>query len=100
MTENVGAQQFPEKARHFCRGCGEILPIGFRGHFHTKCLRLDKRSRICEQRRREQQRFKRWLEKQHCANCGAGYGDQRSDEAVKASCEASQPTQERNPPHG
>jgi len=87
-----------EQRQHYCRGCGLALPLGFRGHFHKECLRADKRSRICEQRRREQQRFKRLLEKQHCLNCGARYGNQRSDGATEASREASQPTQGHDPP--
>ena len=81
---------------HFCRGCGRELPLGFRGHFHKECLRADKRSRICEQRRREEERFRRRLEQQRCPHCGARY--QRSDGATEASCEASQPPQDRDPP--
>src|SRR4030081_1840979 len=65
-----------EERRHYCRGCGRPLTPEFRGHFHKECLRADKRERPSEQRRREQERFKRWLEKQHCLNCGAKYGDQ------------------------
>ena len=84
--------------RHYCRGCGKQLPAGFRGQFHRQCLRDDKRRRIREQRQREQERFQRWLDKQRCLKCGAKYSDQRSDGAVEASCEASQPSQEREPP--
>jgi hypothetical protein len=68
-----------EGRHHYCRGCGLALPLAFRGHFHKECLRADKRSRLCEQRRREQQRFKRFLEKQRCPSCGAKCGDERSD---------------------
>lgn len=89
-----------DERHHYCRGCGQKLPLGFRGHFHEECLRADKCSRTIEQRRREQERFERLLEKQHCLNCGARYGDHRSDGATKASREASQPTQERDPPVG
>ncbi len=77
---------------HYCRGCGLELPPGCRRHFHNECLKADKRRRIGEQRRREQERCKRLLEKQSCLNCGAEYGDQRSDGEVKTSCEASQGT--------
>ena len=97
----MGTDQGPEAVNHlqgvhYCRGCGRALPLGFRGHFHKECLRDDKRRRICEQRRREQERFKRFLEKERCLNCGAKFGDQRSEGATEASCEASQPTQERD----
>jgi hypothetical protein len=30
---------------HYCRGCGQSLPLGFRGQFHKECLRADKQSR-------------------------------------------------------
>lgn len=89
----VGDDVVPEESRHFCRGCGAKLPTGFRGHFHGECLRRDKKSRIAERRRREQERFQRWLEKQVCLNCGAKYGDQRSEGNVKPPCEASRPAQ-------
>jgi hypothetical protein len=94
-----GSAAQPQR-RHYCRGCGGELPLGFRGHFHKECLQADKRSRTREQRQREQQRFKRFMEKQRCSKCGARYGDQRSAEATEASREASQPTQERDLPVG
>ena len=104
MQSDHGADPSPpaaqEQRRHYCRGCGLALPLGFRGHFHKECLRVDKRSRICEQRRREQERFSHWLEKQRCRNCGATYGDQRSDGGTEALCEASRRTQDRDPPVG
>ncbi|SRR5712691_8621216 len=82
---------------HYCRGCGCALAAAFRGHFHKECLRADKRSRISEHRQREQQRFKRWLKKERCLNCGAEYGYQRTNRASEGSCEASQAAQERDP---
>jgi hypothetical protein len=85
----------PKDSIHFCRGCGAKLPIGFRGHFHKECLRADKRKRICEQRRRERERCERWLQKQHCVNCGAKYHE-RSEGNVKNPCEASRATQGRD----
>jgi hypothetical protein len=48
---------------YFCRFCGQPLPSGYRGHFHRECLKADKRRRIQEQRRKEAQRFKRWVRK-------------------------------------
>src|ERR1700730_10411753 len=94
MTRELCGQQPPEEQSRFCRGCGYKLPVDFRRLYHKECLRADKRRRICEQRRREQERFKRWLEKQHCLNCGAKYRDRRSGVVTEASCEASQRTQE------
>lgn len=61
--------------RRYCRGCGLDLPLGSRRHFHKDCLQADKRSRTCQKRLEEQQRLKRWLEKQRCLRCGAKYGD-------------------------
>jgi hypothetical protein len=80
------------ESRYYCRGCGRVLSPGLRSHFHRECLRFDKRERVREQRRREQERFKRLLEKQRCLNCGAKYGDQPSAVELKTSCEASQGT--------
>ena len=81
--------------QHYCRGCGQELPLGFRGHFHRACLRVDKRNRTNEQRRQEQERFRRWSKKLHCPSCGAAYSDQRSGGPIEASCEASRPAQRR-----
>lgn len=89
-----------EPRHHYCRGCGRELPFGFRGHFHKQCLRADKRRRICEQRKREQERFERLLWKQRCPHCGVRYGDQRSDGNVETPCEASQTSQDRDLPPG
>jgi hypothetical protein len=95
---NFAADQ--EQRPHYCRGCGQELPLRCRRHFHKECLRTDKRRRICEQRQREQERFKRLLEKQRCATCGAKYGDKRSDGILENVCEASQAIQERDFPMG
>jgi len=100
MMRKLSAQQSPLGLSHFCRGCGSKLPVTFRGLYHKECLREDKRRRICEQRRREEERFKRRLGKQLCPRCGARYGDQRSEGNVETPCEASQPTLERDPPPG
>ena len=83
-----------ERRQHYCRGCGRELPLGCRQQFHRECLHADKRGRVREQRRREQERFQRMLENLRCPNCGARYGDGRSDGAREGSCEASQPIQE------
>jgi ribosomal protein S27AE len=77
--------------RYYCRGCGELLPLGVRSHFHRECLRTDKRQRVREQRRREAGRFKVWLHNEICPKCGARYVDHRCDGAMESSCEASQP---------
>ena len=69
---------FARAAVLHCRGCGRPLSPALRSHFHSECLRSDKRQRVREQRRREQERFKRLLEKQRCLSCGAKFGDQRS----------------------
>jgi hypothetical protein len=79
-----------QERRYHCRGCGQGLPSGCRRHFHKECLRHDKRRRIFEQRRREQERFRRWLGKQLCPHCGDRYDEQLSDVAIAAPCEASQ----------
>jgi hypothetical protein len=96
MTRDVNGHQSLEESCHFCRGCGAKLQVDFRGVYHKECLRADKRRRICAQRRREQERFKRWLVKQCCPHCGARYGEQRSEGNVETPCEASQPTQDRD----
>jgi hypothetical protein len=87
-----------EPRRHFCRGCGRSLPLGFRGQFHKECLRADKRSRTREQRQRERERFKAWLHKQLCPKCGVRYGEAGSDRAAGILCEPSQAIQERDLP--
>ena len=86
-----------EPRLHFCRGCGRSLALGFRGQFHEECLRADKRSRTREQRQREQERFKAWLQKQLCPKCGVRYGEAGSDRSAGIPCETSQSTQERDP---
>lgn len=87
-----------EPRLHFCRGCGRSLALGFRGQFHEECLRADKRSRTREQRQREQERFKAWLQKQLCPKCGVRYGEAGSDRSAGILCETSQSIQERDPP--
>jgi hypothetical protein len=89
-----------QQQHHYCRGCGQELPLRCRRHFHEECLRSDKRRRIFEQRQREQERFKRLLEKQRCATCGAKYGDKQSDGILENPCEASQAIQEHDSPMG
>src|SRR5579859_4579387 len=86
--------------QHYCRGCGRELPLSCRRHFHEDCLRADKRLRISEQRRREDERFKRMLARQVCPHCGTRFGGQRSEGNVETPCEASQPTLERDQPPG
>src|ERR1035438_2042994 len=87
-----------ERAKMYCRGCGGLLPAGGRAQFHKECLRADKRVRTCERRKREQERFYRWLKKRRCANCGSVYVDQQSIEAIDASGEASRPLQQNDLP--
>lgn len=87
-----------QEPRLYCRGCGGSLPLGFRGQFHKECLRADKRRRTREQRRREQERFRAWLQKQLCPECGVRYGEVGSDRPAGVSCETSQSTQERDLP--
>ena len=86
--------------RHYCRGCGRLLPAGTRSHFHKECLRSDKRERLREQRRREEERFKVLLLKKHCSKCGARYVESISGRATEAFCEASQTTQKSEAPRG
>jgi hypothetical protein len=80
-----------EPQRHYCRGCGRSLPLGFRGQFHKECLRADKRSRTREQRQGERERFKARLQKQLCPQCGARYSDAESDRVAGIPGEASRP---------
>src|SRR4051812_49967086 len=98
MTFNSREQESSVKSKYFCRGCGSELLVGFRGYFHRECLRADKRRRISERRRRDQETFNTRLEKYRCANCGALYADQKTDGATTVSCEASRGTQQRDPP--
>ena len=98
MTDELSGQQPLGQPRYFCRGCGLTLPIGFRGHFHRDCLRADKRRRISERRRREQDRFERLLGNKRCQNCGTSYANPQSGGATDIPCEASQPTKERDSP--
>ena len=88
------------KQTYFCRGCGFRLQPGFRGHFHKECLRADKRRRVQAQRRREQERFEAWLQRQHCPKCGARYDAVGPECVAEASCEASRPTQDGDCPGG
>jgi hypothetical protein len=95
MTSNSRGQQLNVELRHFCRGCGSMLPVNFRGLYHNECLRADKRRRIQGKRQREQERFKRRLEEQRCPHCGLKYCDPRSGRNVQPPCEASQAIQEK-----
>lgn len=85
---------------HYCRGCGQRLSRGARSHFHKECLRSDKRDRLREQRRREEEKFRGWLMKQCCPKCGARYVESTSGEAIEESREASQPPQKCHSPVG
>jgi hypothetical protein len=67
------------KQTYFCRGCGSRLQSKFRGHFHKECLQADKRRRVQAQRRREQERFEAWLQRQQCPKCGARYDNVGSE---------------------
>ncbi len=79
--------------RYHCRGCGDPLPVAWRVLFHPDCLKADKRRRIREKRRREQERIWKWLRKNGCAGCQANF---RSQERIswgpseQSLCEASQ----------
>jgi hypothetical protein len=80
-----------KEGRHFCRGCGRELPAQFCGLFHKDCLKVDKRRRVQELRRKEQERFQVWLRKQVCTNCGVRFGEgAKSDQLTEAPCEPSQ----------
>jgi hypothetical protein len=88
------ASALPDSGSYFCRGCGTRLPSGFRGHFHERCLRTDKRRRIQARRAQERQRYSKWLRRAICPHCGLTYGN--SDVAQRRECprEASQGPQE------
>jgi hypothetical protein len=73
---SMRTDQSREQRRSYCRGCGQQLPPGLRSHFHKECLRLDKRERTRDQRRREEQRLSERLLKLCCPKCGARYADQ------------------------
>jgi hypothetical protein len=64
-----------QKPRYYCRGCGKPFPAGVLAHFHKECLRIDKRERTRERRRKEQEMVQRSLDKLRCSNCGAAYCD-------------------------
>jgi len=83
-----------EQRLYYCRGCGGVLAGGDGSHFHPECLRSDKRQRVREQRRRQQEKFQKWLNRQRCVNCGVRYGEQGPNERTGAVCEASQPARE------
>jgi hypothetical protein len=73
---------------YFCRGCGNVLPADFRGHFHKACLQRDKRRRVREQRQQQHKQFTRWLRKKTCQKCGARFG--QPEGVAEIGCEASQ----------
>ena len=80
------------KRRHYCRGCGGTLALGWRGLFHPDCLKADKRHRTREKRRQEREKFQAWLSQQRCPRCGAKLGqkpDQRPRLLQEYPCEAS-----------
>ena len=58
-------------AHYYCRGCGENLPPEWHAQFHPACLKADKRRRMQDRRRLEQERFLAWLERQKCPVCGS-----------------------------
>lgn len=93
---DLGPAGSQEPRRLYCRGCGQSLPLGSHGQFHKVCLRADKRSRTREQRRRIQEKFKTWLQKQLCPKCGVRYGEAGSDRSAGMPCETSQSIQERD----
>jgi hypothetical protein len=97
MRHNSREHDSSVQSKYFCRGCGSELPMGFRGHFHGECLRADKRRRVSERRRKEQEMLKRQLEKYRCSNCGARYADQGTNGATTICCEASPSLQEADP---
>jgi len=77
-----------EALPHYCRGCGLILPPRFRGHFHKRCLREDKRQRVRQRRLREQRKLQKRLERLICPQCGATYQEGAAHQ--EDLCEASQ----------
>jgi hypothetical protein len=79
--------------QHYCRGCGKPLPHGSHGLFHPDCLKADKRRRIWEKRRREQERIWKWLRKNGCAGCQANFRSQERisrEPSEQSLCEVSQ----------
>ncbi len=84
--------------RHYCRGCGRLLPPGFKGLFHPDCLKADKRRRMQEKRRKEREKSWQWLRKHGCGECQAkfksqaGVGQEPSENPL---CEVSQGHQTR-----
>ena len=75
-SQNPSSQ---DHLNYFCRGCGKPLSSGFRGHFHTECLRADKRRRVHARREQERRRFGAWLQNMACSRCGAKYRDAAVD---------------------
>jgi hypothetical protein len=86
---------------YHCRGCGRELPPSKRSLFHPDCLKVDKRRRVQEVRRRERIRFERWLSRQRCPQCGAELGTLAHPPRPTAQPprEASQGAVERSPDH-
>jgi hypothetical protein len=64
--------------RYYCRACGDALAPGAGGLFHPDCLKADKQRRVREQRQRELEKFRRWLQRQRCPKCGEPMCPQRS----------------------
>ena len=79
--------------RHYCRGCGRLLPPGFKGLFHPDCLKADKRRRVQEKRRKEREKTWQWLRKHGCGECQARFRSQAGigrEPSNKRLCEVSQ----------
>jgi len=89
-SDNDRGPPSADRSNYFCRGCGARLPLGFRGHFHTECLRADKRRRVRARRVHERRRFGQWLQNMACPRCGAKYGNAVVDQLKEYPCEASQ----------
>lgn len=80
-------------AQSHCRGCGRLLPLGWRGLFHPDCLKVDKRRRVRQKRRLDRERFERWLGRLRCPECGSRLGSRLQDSRGSCEerlCEASQ----------
>lgn len=73
---------------YYCRGCGLPLPLDFHGLFHRDCLQKDKRRRVQEQRRLEEEKFQGWVQGRGGPRCGLdgrgqGPSSQRLERTVK-----------------
>jgi hypothetical protein len=84
-----------DEVLHYCRGCGRVLQIGFKGHFHPECLRIDKQRRTRARRAQERKRFAKWQRDAVCPHCGLTYGSFDSGQSKEYLGEPSQGRQER-----